>query len=130
MPLADFTHLPTRCQFIAMMPQWDFLNFLAAQARALPDFTLRMQAEVDGVSSRRTDASSGVVATTPDGPLEIRADLVVGADGRRSVVRERAGLRVDGSRRADGRAVVPHVARAPTIRSDIRPATSVPATCS
>ncbi len=93
-PVADFTHLSTRCRFIAMMPQWDFLNFLAAQAARYPAFTLRMQAEVNAVIEAE-GRIAGVVATTPDGPLEIHAGLTIGADGRHSTVRERAGLRVD-----------------------------------
>jgi 2-polyprenyl-6-methoxyphenol hydroxylase-like FAD-dependent oxidoreductase len=92
--VADFTHLPTHCRFIAFMPQWDFLNFLAERGARYPTFTLRMQAEVTGLLE---DAGCvvGLQATTPDGPLEVRTSLVVGADGRHSVVRARAGLQVD-----------------------------------
>lgn len=86
--IADFSHLPTRCGFIAMMPQWDFLNFLASHAARYPAFKLRMRTEVVALTQR------GVRATTPEGPLEIDADLVVGADGRSSTVREQAGLEV------------------------------------
>lgn len=91
--VADFSHLPTRCRFIAFMPQWDFLNFLAEQARRYPTFHLRMQATVTDllVDDGRV---VGVRAMTPGGTLEIRAELVVGADGRHSTVRERAGLQV------------------------------------
>jgi 2-polyprenyl-6-methoxyphenol hydroxylase-like FAD-dependent oxidoreductase len=91
--LADFSHLPTRCKFIALMPQWDFLDFLADQARLYPGFHLRMQAEVTDLLGDG-DRTVGVRATTPEGVLEVRADLVVGADGRRSTVREKAGLAV------------------------------------
>src|SRR2546426_5652272 len=92
--IADFTYLPTHCGFIAFMPQWDFLNFLAERGARYPTFTLRMQTDVIGVIE---DAGRivGLQATTPDGPLEVRASLVVGADGRHSVVRARAGLQVD-----------------------------------
>src|SRR5881296_3847385 len=92
--VADFTRLPVHCRFIAFMPQWDFLNFLAERGARYPTFTLRMQAEVTGLVE---DAGRvvGLQATTPDGPLEVRASLVVGADGRHSVVRARAGLQVD-----------------------------------
>jgi 2-polyprenyl-6-methoxyphenol hydroxylase-like FAD-dependent oxidoreductase len=92
--IADFTHLPTHCRFLALMPQWDFLDFLAEQARRYATFTLRMQADVTEliVEGERV---AGVRVTTHDGAQEIRADLVVGADGRRSVVRERAGLAVE-----------------------------------
>ena len=89
--IADFSHLPTRCKFIALMPQWDFLNFLAEQARRYPTFHLRMEAEVTGliVESGRV---TGVEATTPRGMQRFMADLVVGADGRSSTVRQQAGL--------------------------------------
>jgi len=92
--VADFTHLPTRCGFIAFMPQWDFLNFLAERGARYPTFTLRMQAEMTGLVEE-AGCVVGLQATTPDGPLEVRASLVVGADGRHSVVRARAGLQVD-----------------------------------
>jgi 2-polyprenyl-6-methoxyphenol hydroxylase-like FAD-dependent oxidoreductase len=92
--LADFSHLPTRCRFIVLMPQWDFLDFLAGRGRQLAAFHLRMEAEVvDLIESEGRIA--GVVATTPQGRLEIRADLTVAADGRHSIVRERAGLTID-----------------------------------
>jgi len=91
--VADFGRLPTRCRFLAIMPQWDFLSFLAAHGARYPPFGLRMQAEVTGLieAARRI---VGVRATTPDGPLEVRADLVVAADGRHSVLRGQAGLQV------------------------------------
>ncbi len=92
-PIADFSHLPTRCRFIAFMPQWDFLDFLAEHARRYPTFHLRMQAEVKDL----VEESGTVVvvrATTPHGPLQVRSRLTVGADGRHSTVRERAGLEV------------------------------------
>jgi 2-polyprenyl-6-methoxyphenol hydroxylase-like FAD-dependent oxidoreductase len=91
--IADFRYLPTRCRFIALMPQWDFLNFLAEQAAGYPSFDLMMEAEVSGLieKSRRV---IGVQAITPNGAVEVRADLIVGADGRNSIVREKAGLKV------------------------------------
>jgi 2-polyprenyl-6-methoxyphenol hydroxylase-like FAD-dependent oxidoreductase len=92
--IADFSHLPTRCKFIAMMPQWDFLDFLADNGRRYPHFHLRMRAEVAGLIEE-AGRIVGVRATTPDGELSVRAALVVGADGRSSVVRERAGFKVD-----------------------------------
>jgi len=91
--IADLTHLPTRCKFIAFMPQWDFLNFLSSHARRFPQFRLRMEAEVTGLLFDQ-DRVVGVKARTPDGPLEVRATLVIGADGRSSVVRKCAGLEV------------------------------------
>jgi 2-polyprenyl-6-methoxyphenol hydroxylase-like FAD-dependent oxidoreductase len=90
-PIADFAHLPTQCRFIALMPQWDFLDFVAEQARGFAAFRLEMEAEVDDlvIADGRV---AGVHATTPKGELVVRADLVVGADGRHSTVRARAGL--------------------------------------
>jgi 2-polyprenyl-6-methoxyphenol hydroxylase-like FAD-dependent oxidoreductase len=91
--IADFTHLPTHCHFLALMPQWDFLNFITEQGRRYATFHLQMQAEVtDLVEVSGTVA--GVRARTPNGVLEIRAPLTVGADGRHSIIRERAGLEV------------------------------------
>jgi 2-polyprenyl-6-methoxyphenol hydroxylase-like FAD-dependent oxidoreductase len=92
--LADFSHLPTRCKFVALMPQWDFLNFVASQARAHSTFRLVMQAEVTALRESNGRVR-GVVATTPDGTIAIDADLVVGADGRHSDVRAKAGLVVE-----------------------------------
>ena len=91
--MAVFTRLPTRCKFIAFMPQRDFLDFLAKHARRYPTFHLRMESEVTDlvVEGGRV---TGVRAKTPGGELEVRADLVVGADGRASIVRERAGFEV------------------------------------
>jgi 2-polyprenyl-6-methoxyphenol hydroxylase-like FAD-dependent oxidoreductase len=91
--IADFTHLPTRCRFIALMPQWDFLDFLAGAGARFPGFRLVMQGEVVDLIEQG-GRIAGVRAHTADGPLEVRADLVVGADGRHSLVRERAGLPV------------------------------------
>lgn len=92
-PVADFSRLPTVCKFIAFVPQWDFLNFIAERGRRYPRFDLRMRAEVKEliVDGGRV---AGVTADTDAGPLEIRADLVVGADGRGSRVREAAVLPV------------------------------------
>ncbi len=92
--VADFSTLPTRCGFIAFMPQWDFLNFLAEQGSRYPTFRVLMQAEVTDLV-KLAGTIVGLRATTPDGPLEVRADLVVGADGRHSVVRDKAGLPVE-----------------------------------
>jgi 2-polyprenyl-6-methoxyphenol hydroxylase-like FAD-dependent oxidoreductase len=91
---ADFTHLPTRAKFIALMPQWDFLNFLADRGKGYADFHLRTRTEaVDLIEDGGRVA--GVRAKGPDGDLEIRADLTVGCDGRRSTVREHAGFKVE-----------------------------------
>jgi len=91
--IADFTHLPTHCKFLALMPQWDFLDFLAGHARHYPAFRVEMQAEVTclvEVEARIT----GVEAKTPRGTLRVEADLTIGADGRGSIVRDKAGLKV------------------------------------
>ena len=91
--VANMRHLPTRCKFVALMPQWDFLNFLSERARRFPGFDLRMQYE--GVSLLRSGQRiAGVEAKTPDGLVEIRADLVVACDGRHSTIRQAAGLKV------------------------------------
>lgn len=91
--IADFTHLPTQCKFLAFMPQWDFLNFIVEQGRRYPRFQVKMQAEVTDLVEQN-GCIIGVKATTPDGSIEIRAPLIIGADGRHSVVRERAGFEV------------------------------------
>lgn len=93
-PIADFGALPTRCKFIAFMPQWDFLNFLALKAQRYPCFHLRMEWEVTELVMEEGQVA-GVVASTPDGRREVRATLVVGADGRHSTVRASAGLPVE-----------------------------------
>ena len=93
-PFADFTHLPTHAKFVALMPQWDFLDFLAARAARYPGFALRMRCEATGLIEEG-GAVVGVRANPPEGPLEIRADLVVGADGRHSTVRQGVGAALD-----------------------------------
>jgi 2-polyprenyl-6-methoxyphenol hydroxylase-like FAD-dependent oxidoreductase len=92
--MADFTHLSPRWGFVALMPQWDFLDFLSRQARRFKGFHLYMQAAVTGLI-REGGRVAGVVAQTTDGPLEIRAMLTVGCDGRHSTVRDEAGLEVE-----------------------------------
>jgi 2-polyprenyl-6-methoxyphenol hydroxylase-like FAD-dependent oxidoreductase len=93
-PVGDFSHLPTQCKFIAFMPQWDFLDFIAEQAARYPSFKLMMDAEVTNLIEEG-NTIAGVKTKTPSGEIEIRATLVVGADGRKSIVRERAGLLVE-----------------------------------
>jgi len=92
--VADLTHLPVHCKFVALMPQWDFLSFLADRGKRYPTFDLRMRAEAKEVIEE-SGRVVGLRAQTPDGDLDIRADLVVGADGRHSTVRERAGFAVE-----------------------------------
>jgi 2-polyprenyl-6-methoxyphenol hydroxylase-like FAD-dependent oxidoreductase len=92
-PIADFTQLPTRCKFIAFMPQWDFLNFLSSHAKRFPTFQLLMQTEVVDLLIEN-ERIVGVRAKTPRGEMEVRADLVIGADGRHSTIHTRAGFRL------------------------------------
>jgi len=91
--IADLTHLPVRCPYIAMMPQWDFLDFLAAHGKKLPGFSLLMRAEARALIEENGRVV-GVQATVNGESQEIRADLVVGADGRHSLVREKMGFTV------------------------------------
>jgi 2-polyprenyl-6-methoxyphenol hydroxylase-like FAD-dependent oxidoreductase len=92
--LADFRHLPTRCKFIALMPQWDFLDFVADQGKLLPNFHLRMNTTATGLIEDG-DRVAGATADGPDGALTIRAPLTIAADGRHSVLRGAAGLAVE-----------------------------------
>jgi 2-polyprenyl-6-methoxyphenol hydroxylase-like FAD-dependent oxidoreductase len=89
----DFSHLPVTCKFIALMPQWDFLNFLVAHAKKFPNFQLRLKSEVTDLVFEK-DRVAGVRAKTDDGELEVCADFVFGTDGRRSIVRQSAGLEI------------------------------------
>jgi 2-polyprenyl-6-methoxyphenol hydroxylase-like FAD-dependent oxidoreductase len=91
--IGDFTHLPTMCKFLALMPQWDFLNFIAEKGKCYPGFQVRMLAEATDLIELN-GRIVGVTAKTSQGAMEIRAALTVGADGRRSIVRDRAGLQV------------------------------------
>lgn len=90
---ADFSHLPTHCKFIALMPQWDFLNFIAEKAKAYRQFHLLMESNVTDLIFEHGRVA-GVCAKTAQGLLEVRAELTVGADGRHSTVRAKAGLEV------------------------------------
>lgn len=93
-PIGDFTHLPTRCKFIAFTPQWDFLNFLAARGSAYPTFHLLKKTE--GTATIMEEGRVvGVRATDASGPLAIRAGLVVGTDGRHSTMRACGGFAVE-----------------------------------
>src|SRR5262245_26590781 len=90
--VADFSHLPVRAGYIAMMPQWDFLDFLAAQGKRYPAFTVLMDPEATGLIEE-AGRVVGVRATVKGELQEIRANLVVGADGRHSTVRESVGFK-------------------------------------
>src|ERR1700693_2764557 len=88
--VASFSHLPVHCKFVGLMPQWDFLNFIAEKAKAYPQFHLRMESEVTDLLIE-DDHVAGVCAKTRDGRREFRATLTIGADGRHSIVRAKAG---------------------------------------
>lgn len=90
---ADFRHLPTHCRFVALMPQWDFLEFVTGRARRLPNFQLEMEHEATGLVFHEQRVS-GVEVKTPNGTKTIQADLTVGCDGRHSTMRQRAGFEV------------------------------------
>jgi len=90
--IADLSHLNARCRFVAFIPQWDFLNFIASKGKQYPNFHLMMETEAADLI-RENGRVAGLRAKSKEGELEIRSDLVVGADGRRSTMRERAGLR-------------------------------------
>ncbi|MGB9324708.1 MAG: FAD-dependent oxidoreductase [Pseudolabrys sp.] len=92
--VGHFEHLPVHCKFIALMPQWDFLNSIADRGRRYQTFDLRMQTEaIDLIEENgRID---GVRAKSPEGELEIRAELIVGCDSRHSTIRTKAGLKSD-----------------------------------
>jgi 2-polyprenyl-6-methoxyphenol hydroxylase-like FAD-dependent oxidoreductase len=89
--IADFSKLPTRCKFIAFMPQWDFLNFLSSHAKRFPSFEIHMETEVVDLLIE-DNRVRGVRAKTPRGEWDFHADLVIGADGRHSITQARAGL--------------------------------------
>jgi 2-polyprenyl-6-methoxyphenol hydroxylase-like FAD-dependent oxidoreductase len=89
--IGDLTHLPTHAKFVALMPQWDLLNFLASEASRYPTFTLRMGWEATGLNEEN-GVITGVRANTHDGPQEIRAHLTIGCDGRHAVSRAAAHL--------------------------------------
>src|SRR5437588_939101 len=92
-PIADFSRLPTRCKFIAFMPQWDFLNFLSSRAMHFPTFALSMQHEVIDLLFEN-EQIIGVRVKSPDGEREVRADLIIGADGRHSITHTRGKLEI------------------------------------
>ena len=91
--VADARHLPTHCKFVALMPQWDLLNFLAGRGRQFPGFDLRMEHEAIGLVTANGRVT-GVQVRTPDGTAEITADLVIGCDGRHSIIRQAGHMQV------------------------------------
>src|SRR5205814_363329 len=92
-PIADFSRLPTRCKFIAFMPQWDFLDFLSRHAMHLPTFALSMQHEIIDLLLEN-DQIIGVRVKSPAGECEMRADLIIGADGRHSITHTKGKLEI------------------------------------
>jgi len=92
-PIANFSSLPTHCKFVGLMPQWDFLNFVAAHAKKLPNFHLLMETAATGLIEEN-GVVKGLRATSPQGELELRADLVIAADGRHSTLRDAAKMKV------------------------------------
>ena len=92
--IADLSRTNAKYPFIAMMPQWDFLNFLRENGKRFACLNVTMNANATDLI-RSGDAVVGVTADTPEGPVEIRASLTIGCDGRHSMVRERAGLEVE-----------------------------------
>jgi 2-polyprenyl-6-methoxyphenol hydroxylase-like FAD-dependent oxidoreductase len=91
--VADFRHVPATCKFVALMPQWDFLNFLSGHAKKFPSFQLLMQHEATDLL-KEDDRITGIVARNGRREVQIHADLVVGCDGRHSLTRSAAGLDV------------------------------------
>jgi 2-polyprenyl-6-methoxyphenol hydroxylase-like FAD-dependent oxidoreductase len=96
--IGDFARLPTTCKFIALMPQWDFLDFLAGQAKKLPNFHLLMETEAKDLTAQKDrngdDRICGVLAAGPSGNMQIKAELTIAADGRQSTLRDKSGLKV------------------------------------
>jgi len=87
----DLRHLPTKCKFVALAPQWDFLNFMTSYGRQFSEFQLHMQTCATKLL-REEERVTGVLASSPQGELNIQADLVIAADGRHSELRIQSGL--------------------------------------
>jgi 2-polyprenyl-6-methoxyphenol hydroxylase-like FAD-dependent oxidoreductase len=92
--IGDLTHLPVHCKFVALMPQWDFLNYLTEEGQRFPGFRLLMRYEATDLLQENSQIA-GVKGKTPSGAFEVRAHLTIGADGRHSVIRKQAGLQVE-----------------------------------
>lgn len=91
--IGDFTRLPTTCKFVALMPQWDFLDFLACEAKKLPNFHLMMETQAKDLTAQG-ERICGVLASGPNGNVQIKAGLTIAADGRHSTLRDKSGLKV------------------------------------
>ena len=92
--IADLSRLHVKYPFIAFMPQWDFLNFLRESGKRFASLKVMMSAEATDLI-QHGDRIAGVRATTPEGAVDIEADLTIACDGRHSLVRERAGLAIE-----------------------------------
>jgi 2-polyprenyl-6-methoxyphenol hydroxylase-like FAD-dependent oxidoreductase len=92
--MANLEHVKARCKFIAFIPQWDFLKFLSAKAKEFPSFHLMMETKATDLI-KENGRVVGIRAEDKQGKFEIRADLVVGADGRHSTIREKGGFAVE-----------------------------------
>src|SRR5215813_12092107 len=92
--IGDFSRIPTHCKFVALMPQWDFLNYLTEEAKKFPTFRILMKYQATDLLYDGNRVA-GVTGTSPSGPFEIRSLLTIGADGRHSIVRQRAGFEID-----------------------------------
>ena len=92
--IGDFSRLPTHCKFVALMPQWDFLNYLTEEGKKLSTFRMMMKYQASDLIYEG-DRVAGVTGSGPNGPFEVRAMLTIGADGRHSIVRERAGFQIE-----------------------------------
>ncbi len=114
---ADFRHLPNGIGYVAFMPQWDFLDFLADAGRRYPQFDLRMRAEATGLLEENGRVV-GLRVKTADGEIELRGNLVIAADGRGSILRDRAGLRIE-DQGAPMDVLWFHMPRLPTDPSDV-----------
>jgi len=91
--IIDFSLIDATCKFLALMPQWHFLDFISGAAKSLPDFSVEMNAQVTSLIEEN-GRINGVHSETADGPMDVRAKLVIGADGRGSTVRDCAGFKV------------------------------------
>jgi 2-polyprenyl-6-methoxyphenol hydroxylase-like FAD-dependent oxidoreductase len=92
--IGDFSHLPTHCKFIALMPQWDFLNYLTEAGKNFSTFRIFMRYQATDLVYEG-DRVTGVTGTSPNGTFEVRASLTIGADGRHSIIRDRGGFQIE-----------------------------------
>lgn len=92
--VADLSHLSAACPFIAFIPQWDFLTFLANEGKDFPNFSIHMSTEATDVIEEN-GRIVGARAKGPHGDFEIRSDLVIGADGRHSAIREKSAIAIE-----------------------------------